>query len=69
MTLDAGRNLMQGVMVLIFAGIAAWISLPVGLGLVGFIGVMKLQQTFTDWCPSDLLLKPLGLRGRLQPKR
>lgn len=69
MTLDAGRNLMQGVMILIFAAIAAWVSLPVGLGLVGFMGVMKLQQTLTDWCPSDLCLKPMGLKRRTEAKR
>ncbi|MBI2919252.1 MAG: DUF2892 domain-containing protein [Chloroflexi bacterium] len=69
MTLDDGRNLMQGIMVLVFLAIAALVSVPVGLGLVAFMAVMKLQQTFTDWCPSDLILKPLGLRSRLQPKR
>ncbi|MBI2866034.1 MAG: DUF2892 domain-containing protein [Chloroflexi bacterium] len=69
MSLDDGRNLMQGIMILVFAAIALWISLPVGLGLVGFIGVMKLQQTFTDWCPSDLFLKPMGLKRQAKAKQ
>jgi hypothetical protein len=66
MTLEAGRALMQGIMILIFAAVAAWVNAPVGLALVGFIGIMKLQEAVTDWCPSDLFLKPMGLKRRVR---
>jgi len=33
---------------------------------VAFIGVMILQSAFSDWCPADLLLRPLGQRKKLQ---
>lgn len=64
MSLEAGRAMMQGIMILIFAAVANWVSAPVGLGLVGFVGLMKLQEAVTDWCPSDLLFKPMGLKRR-----
>lgn len=64
MCLEAGRALMQGILILAFAAVAAWVNAPVGLGLVAFIGVMKLQEVVTDWCPSDLFLKPMGLKRR-----
>lgn len=64
MSLEAGRAMMQGIMILLFAAVATWVSAPVGLALVGFMGVMKLQETVTDWCPSDLFLKPMGLKRR-----
>lgn len=55
-------------MLLVFAAIAYWVSLPVGLGLVSFMGVMKLQESVTDWCPSDVFLRPMGLRKKLETK-
>lgn len=61
MSLQRGRDLAQGIMLLIFVAIAIWVSRPWGLGLVVFMGVMKLQESVTDWCPSDLVLRPLGL--------
>ncbi len=64
MYLENGRALVQGIMLLVFAAIAYWVSLPAGLGLVAFMGVMKLQESRTDWCPSDLFLKPLGLKRK-----
>ncbi len=68
MHLENGRALVQGIMILVFAAIAFWVSLPIGLGLVVFMGVMKLQESFTDWCPSDLFLRPIGLKKRLETK-
>lgn len=68
MYLENGRALFQGIMVLIFAAIAYWVNLTIGLALVAFMGVMILQSAFTDWCPSDLLLRPMGLKKKLESK-
>ena len=64
MSLERGRDLMQGILLLVFVAIAIWVSRPWGLGLVIFMGVMKLQESVSDWCPSDLILRPLGLKKR-----
>ena len=64
MSLERGRDLMQGIMILVFAAIAFWVSQPVGLLLVVLMGAMKLQESVTDWCPSDLILRPLGLKKK-----
>lgn len=68
MYLENGRALFQGIIVLIFAAIAYWINLTIGLALVAFMGVMILQSAFTNWCPSDLILRPLGLKRKLESK-
>lgn len=68
MYLENGRALLQGIMVLIFAAIAYWVNLTIGLALVVFMGVMILQSAFTDWCPSDLILRPIGLKKKLESK-
>ncbi len=64
--LESGRALAQGIMLLIFAAIAYWINLTIGLALVVFMGLMILQSAFTDWCLSDLFLRPMGLRRKLE---
>ena len=69
MYLETGRDLFRGGMILIAAAIAYWVSLPAGLGLAIFIGVMTLQSVFTDWCPADLILRPLGLRKKLESRK
>ena len=51
MYLENGRALVQGIMLLVFAAIAYWVSLPIGLALVAFMGVMKLQESVTDCVP------------------
>lgn len=68
MYLENGRALVQGIMLLVFAAIAYWVSLPVGLALVAFMGVMRLQESVTDWCPSDLFLRPMGLKKKLETR-
>ena len=68
MSLERGRNIAQGVMILAFVAIALWVSKPAGLILVAFMGVMKLQESVTDWCPSDLFLRPLGCKKRTETK-
>jgi len=65
MYLENGRALVQGIMILVFTSIAYWVSLPVGLGLLVFMGIMRIQESVTDWCPSDLMLKALGLKKKM----
>jgi len=69
MSFESGRSIMQGFMILVFAAIALWVSQPVGLALVAFMGVVKLQESVTDWCPSDLLLRAMGLKKRSETTR
>jgi hypothetical protein len=66
MFLENGRDIFRGVLILVFAAIAYWINLTVGLVLVAFMGIMILQSAFTDWCPADLLLRPMGLKKKLE---
>ena len=68
MYLENGRDIFRGVLILIFAAIAYWVDLVIGLALVAFMGVMILQSAFTDWCPADLILRPLGLKKKLESK-
>ena len=69
MYLENGRALVQGIMILAFAAITYWVSLPIGLALVAFMGVVRIQESVTDWCPSDLFLRPVGLKKKLETKR
>ncbi len=59
MSLESGRNIVRGVLVLAFAAIAYWVDLPTGLALVAGMGGLMLQSAFTDWCPADFILRPL----------
>jgi hypothetical protein len=68
MNLENGRDIFRGVLILIFAAIAYWVNLTTGLALVVFMGVMTLQSAFTDWCPADLILRPIGLKKKLEIK-
>lgn len=69
MKLENGRDLVRGVLILLFAAIAYWTNLTVGLVLLAFMGMMILQSAFTDWCPADLFLRPLGLKRKLDGKK
>jgi len=69
MYLETGRDIFRGLMILVAAAIAYWVNLSVGLALVVFIGVMVLQSAITDWCPVDLILRPLGLKKKLEHGR
>jgi hypothetical protein len=66
MYLENGRDLVRAILILVFAAMAYWSNLTLGLALVAFIGLMILQSVFTDWCPADLILKPLGLKKKLE---
>jgi hypothetical protein len=68
MYLENGRDIVRGILLLIVAAIAYWVDLTTGLALVGFMGVMILQSAFTGWCPADLFLRPVGLKGKLERK-
>jgi len=68
MYLENGRDIVRGVLLLIFIAVAYWVDLTVGVALVVFMGVMILQCAFTNWCPADLLLRPMGLKTRLEGK-
>jgi hypothetical protein len=64
MYIENYRSAIQGILILILSAIAYWVSLPVGLGLLAFMGIMKLQESRTNWCPSDPVLKMAGLKKR-----
>ena len=68
MSLENGRDIARGILILIFAAIAYWGNLTLGLALLAFMGAMILQSAFTDWCPADLFLRPLGLKKKLESK-
>ena len=68
MNLESGRDLFRGILILISAAIAYWLNLTAGLTLAVFVGVMILQSVFTEWCPADLILRPMGLKGKLESK-
>ena len=68
MYLENGRDIARGILLLIFGAIAYWGDLTTGLVLVAFMGVMILQSAFSNWCPADLLLRPMGLRMKLESK-
>jgi len=64
MYLENGRDVFRGILILAFAAVAHWGDQSTGLVLVVFIGVLILQSAFTDWCPADLILRPLGLKKK-----
>jgi hypothetical protein len=66
MDLESGRNAVRGTLLLVSAAIGHWIDLSLGLGLVILVALLILQSAFTNWCPADLLLRPLGLRPKLR---
>jgi len=68
MTLENGRDITRGLLILIFAAIAYEVDLATGLILVALIGVLILQSAFTNWCPADLFLRPIGLKKRVEGK-
>jgi hypothetical protein len=63
MSLENGRDIIRGVLILTFAAIAYGVDLTLGIALIAFMGVMILQSAFTGWCPADLFLRPMGLKA------
>jgi TRAP-type uncharacterized transport system fused permease subunit len=73
MNLENGRDVVRGILLLIFAAVAYWGDRTLGLALVALMSALILQSAFSDWCPADLFLRPLGLKrkdesGRLKSR-
>jgi hypothetical protein len=68
MHLENGRDIVRGILILIFAATAYWADRAFGLALIAFMGLLILQSAFTDWCPADLFLRPMGLKRKLESK-
>jgi hypothetical protein len=68
MYLENGRDIARGVLILSFAAVAYWVDHAFGLALIVVMGLLILQSAFTDWCPADLVLRPLGLKKKLERK-
>ena len=66
MYIENARDLFRGIMILIAAALAYWVNITIGLALAVFVGAMILQSAFTDWCAVDLILKPMGLKKKLE---
>lgn len=66
MYLETGRDLFRGILILLAAAIAYRVNRTDGLALAVFIGLMTPQSVITDWCPADLILRPLGLKKKLE---
>ena len=66
MTLEAGRDIVRGFLILLFAAIGWWLDRSTGLVLVAVMGLLILQSSFTNWCPADIFLQPLGLKSSRQ---
>ena len=64
MYLENGRDIFRSILILADAAIAYWVNLTAGLVVVALIGLLILQSAFTDWCPADLILRPLGLKKK-----
>ena len=64
MYLENGRDIARGILLLVFAAVTYWIDLTVGLLLIVFMGVMIFQSAFTNWCPADMILLPMGLKKK-----
>ncbi len=64
MTLESGRSIIRGVLILSFAAIAYWVDLATGLALIAVMGSLILQSAFTGWCPADFILR-LMLKKKL----
>jgi hypothetical protein len=69
MYLEKGRDLFRGLMILLAVAIAHWVDVTAGLALAAFVGALTLQSVVTDWCPADLILRPLGLRKKLESRQ
>ncbi len=63
MTLETGRDIVRGILILFFTALSAWVDRESGLILLAVMGILILQSTFTGWCPADLFLRPMGLRS------
>ncbi len=63
MTLEGARDVVRGALILLFTAVAAWIDRTTGLLMLAVMGLLILQSSATNWCPADLILRPLGLKS------
>lgn len=61
MSVDRAVLAFAGVMVLVSAALAAFVS-PWWLLLTAFVGLNMLQAAFTGFCPAAMIFKKLGCR-------
>ncbi len=61
MSVDRAVLAFAGVMILLSAALAAFVS-PWWLLFTAFIGFNMLQSAFTGFCPAAMLFKRLGCR-------
>ncbi|MGL5116288.1 MAG: YgaP family membrane protein [Beijerinckiaceae bacterium] len=61
MTIDKAVLAFAGVMVLLSAALAWWVS-PAWLLLTAFVGLNLLQSAFTGFCPIAKLFSRLGIQ-------
>ena len=66
MSLENGRDVIRGVLLLVFAATAYWVDFSVGVALVAGVAVLILQSAFSGWCPADVVLRPLGMKSKLE---
>jgi len=66
MYLENGRDIFRSILILISTAIAFWVDLTFGLVIIALMGVMILQSAFSNWCPADLLLRPMGLKNKME---
>ena len=64
--LENARALVQGSLVLVFAAIAYWVHLEIGMILVAIMGFLLVQSSFTDWCIPDPILRRMGFKKKLE---
>jgi hypothetical protein len=69
MYLENGRDLFPRVLIIIFTAVSYRSDLKTGPLLTGFVGLLILQSAFTNWCLADWLLRPMGLRDKLERGR
>ena len=61
MTVERGVRLMAGLIVLVSAALAHYVS-TYWLWLAAFVGLNLLQSAFTNWCPAMTILRSIGLK-------
>ncbi len=62
MTVERGVRLMAGVIVLVSAVLAHYVS-SYWLWLAVFVGLNLLQSAFTNWCPAMAIFRAMGLKS------
>lgn len=61
MTIERALRIMAGIMILLSAALAYFVS-PWWLLLTAFVGLNLLQSGFTNACPAMAIMKMMGLK-------